>query len=179
MAISLDGLDSAFRAKVEAVLASLAAIGVDMRPYDGIRTPEKQAILWRQSRSKEEIAAAIQKLSNADATYLAGVLDDVGPQHGPHVTNALPGLSWHQWGEALDCFWSVNGSAEWSTSEIVDGVNGYKVYAAKAKEIGLDAGGLWPSFKDWPHLQLDAARSPAAAGKTLAEIDAVMRERFG
>ena len=179
MAISLDGLDPAFRAKVEELLTALKAIGVDMRPYFGLRTLEQQAILWRQSRSKEEIAAAIDKLKSANAGFLADVLHSVGPQHGPHVTNALPGLSWHQWGEALDCFWSLNGSAEWSVSKIADGINGYKVYANLAKEMGLNAGGHWNSFKDWPHVQMRAAGSPIGAGMTLAEIDAVMRKRFG
>ena len=179
MAISLDGLDGAFRGKVEQLLATLTALGVDMRPYDGIRTPEEQAIFWRQSRSKEEIALAIQKLKSANAKYLVSVLEGVGPRHGPPVTNALPGFSWHQWGEALDCFWSINGAAEWSTTRVENGVNGYRIYAAKAKEIGLNPGGLWSSLKDWPHVQLNAFASPVSAGMTVAEIDAAMKQRFG
>lgn len=178
MAIALDGLDAAFRSKVEDLLKTLTALGVDMRPYFGLRTLEQQAILWRQSRSIEEITAATLKLKNAGAGFLAKVLENVGPQHGPHVTNALPGLSWHQWGEALDCFWSLNGTAEWSTTKIEDGINGYKVYATRAKDIGLDAGGFWGSFKDWPHVQLRNVGSPVGAGMTLAEIDAEMQLRF-
>jgi peptidoglycan LD-endopeptidase CwlK len=179
MAVALDGLDPAFRSKVEDLLAVLKGIGVDMRPYFGLRTLHEQAILWRQSRSKEEIAAAIQKLHNANADFLADVLKSVGPQHGPHVTNALPGLSWHQWGEALDCFWSLNGSAEWSASRIADGINGYRVYADRAEDLGLNAGGHWGSFKDWPHVQMRSAGSPIGAGMTLAEVNAEMQQRFG
>ncbi|MGV8830895.1 MAG: M15 family metallopeptidase [Devosia sp.] len=179
MAIALDGLDPAFRSKAEELLANLIGVGVDMRPYFGLRTLEVQAILWRQSRATEEIKAAIQKLQNANAPYLAEVLHSVGPQHGPHVTNALPGLSWHQWGEALDCFWSLNGSAEWSASKTADGINGYRIYADRATDIGLNAGGHWSSFKDWPHIQLRSAGSPISAGMTLAEVDAQMHHRFG
>lgn len=91
----------------------------------------------------------------------------------------MPGLSWHQWGEAVDCFWSLNGSAEWSASTKADGINGYRIYASFAKDMGLDAGGFWHSFKDWPHVQMRSAGSPISAGMTLAEIDAEMHNRFG
>lgn len=179
MAVALDGLENGFRQQVEELLAQCLQGGVDMRPYTGVRTPKEQAKLWRQSRATEEINAAIAKLKNGGAPFLASVVEDVGPQHGPHVTNALPGLGWHQWGEAVDCFWSVNGHAEWSASKLIDGINGYQFYAGKAKSLGLTAGGLWTSFKDWPHVQLRTSGSPVSAGMTLAEIDAVMKERFG
>lgn len=179
MAIDIKDLDPALRSKLDGLLSTLNGMGVEMRPYFGLRTPAEQAILWRQSRSREEIAAAISRLKLGGAKYLAAVLEEVGPQHGPHVTNALPGLSWHQWGEAVDCFWAVNGAAEWSPDRLIDGINGYHVYARKAADAGLDAGGLWNSFKDWPHVQLRSAGSPISAGMTFVEIDEQMRRRFG
>lgn len=178
MAISLDGLVPNFRTKLEAVLATCASAGVEMRPYFGIRTPDEQAKLWRQSRAKEEIEVARQKLLAGGAPFLAEVLHRVGPQHGPHVTNALPGFSWHQWGEAMDCFWALNGHAEWSTTVLENGVNGYRFYANAGKAAGLTAGGLWTSFKDWPHLQLRSAASPVAAGMSMSDIDKEMKKRF-
>lgn len=179
MAVALDGLDNNFRQQMENLLHQLIGIGVEMRPYFGLRTPLEQAKLWRQSRSTEEIDSGIARLRNGGANFLADVLRDAGPQHGPHVTNALPGLSWHQWGEAVDCFWAVNGVAEWSATKIVDGINGYKVYAQRAKLMGLEAGGFWNSIKDWPHVQLRPEPSPTVAGLTLAEIDEEMRARYG
>jgi peptidoglycan LD-endopeptidase CwlK len=179
MAISLEKLEPAFREKVESLLHTLNTIGVEMRPYFGIRTPQEQAMLWRQSRSREEIASAINRLRLGAANFLAEVLDEVGPQNGPHVTNALPGLSWHQWGEAVDCFWAVNGTAEWSATKLIDGINGYRIYAERAREAGLEAGGFWTGLKDWPHVQMRKAGSPASAGMTLEEIDEHMRRRYG
>lgn len=126
MAVSLDGLQPEFRQNVLNLIANLAAKGIEMRPCAALRKPDEQAILWRQSRAKEEIEAAIAKLRSQGGDFLADTLQNVGPQHGEHVTNALPGFSWHQWGEAVDCFWVVNGTAEWSTTRTVDGVNGYK-----------------------------------------------------
>ena len=178
MAVSLDGLNQEFRAKIDDLVGRLRGIGVEMRPYFALRSPAEQASLWRQSRSTEEISAAVKRLQDAGAQYLAKVLCDVGPCHGMHVTNSLPGLSWHQWGEAVDCFWAVNGKAEWSSSIIIDGVNGYVMMANEAEKIGLTAGGRWPKFKDWPHVQMRVSGSPIAEGMTLQEIDHEMQQRF-
>lgn len=179
MAVSLDGLQAEFRQNVLNLIANLAAKGIEMRPCAALRKPDEQAILWRQSRAKEEIEAAIAKLRSQGGDFLADTLQNVGPQHGEHVTNALPGFSWHQWGEAVDCFWVVNGTAEWSTTRTVDGVNGYKVYAGSAASFSLTAGGTWSSLKDWPHVQARKAGSPAAEGLTIRDIDQEMRRRFG
>jgi hypothetical protein len=111
------------------------------------------------------------------ANFLAHCLESVGPQHRDPVTNALPGFSWHQWGEAVDCFWLLDGRAEWSTTRKVNGENAYRVYAHEATTLGLTAGGLWPRFKDWPHVQLRSASSPSSLG--VDKIDQAMQERFG
>ena len=68
----------------------------------------------------------------------------VGPQKGDPVTNAIPGLSWHQWGEAVDCFWVVNNKAVWDLETVVNGLNRFMVYANEAKKLGLDAGLFLP-----------------------------------
>jgi len=83
-----------------------------------------------------------------------------------------------QWGFALDCFWVVDGQAEWSVKRLVNGKNGFQVYAAVANQIGLTAGGLWTSLKDWPHVQMSRAASPLGEF-TLEQIDAAMKSRFG
>lgn len=175
---TLDDLVPEFRPVAARVLEICRAQGVEVRVNETVRDPFHQARLWRQSRTIEQIQTRIAQFRGAGAEFLAHCLESVGPQHGDHVTNAPPGLSWHQWGEALDCFWVVNGKAEWSTTRKVDGKNGFRVYAAAAASIGADAGGLWPSFKDWPHVQLRAEGSPADVF-SLQEISDVMRERFG
>ena len=102
----------------------------------------------------------------------------MGPQNGDPVTKTPPGISWHQWGEALDCFWLVDGAAEWSLRRMVNGQNGYHVYADEAEKLELTPGGHWPRFKDWPHVQLRDADN-AASVMSLAQIDAAMKARFG
>ena len=178
MAADLNELAPDLRVRVTDLLRGCIDAGVEMRPYFTLRDPFEQARLWRQSRSREQITAKIAELRSAGADFLAFCIDSVGPQNGDPVTNAIPGLSWHQWGEAADCFWVVNGTAEWSTQKKINGVNGYHTYADRAATIGLTPGGLWRSLKDWPHVQLRSDPSPLGVF-TLPEIDRRMRERFG
>ena len=105
-------------------------------------------------------------------------LESVGPQNGAHVTNAPPGYSWHQWGEAMDCFWLVNGNAEWSTRKKINGNNGYRVYADIAVSLDLNAGGFWRSFKDWPHIQLRQHSSPKSVF-SITQVNEQMKRQFG
>lgn len=178
MAADLDRLVPELKASVLNLVARCRARGIEMRPYDGLRDPFEQARLWRQSRSIEEITAKIAQFVAQDAPFLADCLRRVGPQRGDPVTNTPPGISWHQWGEAIDCFWLVDGKAEWSTRRLVNGLNGYQVYAAEAAALGLTAGGNWPRFKDWPHVQLRSANN-ASDVMSLAQIDAAMKAKFG
>lgn len=178
MAANLDLLVPELRSKLETLVARCAARGFQMRPSAGLRDPFEQARLWRQSRSIEEIRARIREYRDAGAGFLAQCIESVGPQHGDPVTNAPPGYSWHQWGEAVDCFWLLNGKAEWSTTKKVGGANAYAVYADEAERLGLVAGAHWKTLKDWPHVQIRPDASPAKT-MTVQEVDAAMRARYG
>lgn len=180
MSRDIKDLIPALRTKVQKLLSNCLKQEIRMVPYDTLRSPWEQAKYWRQSRATGEIRREINKLRSNGAPFLASVLESVGPQFGRHVTNALPGNSWHQWGEGMDCFWEVEaGTAEWSTTRLVNGKNGYRVYADEADRLGLDAGGHWSRFKDWPHVQLRKDADPRRAGMSWPEIDREMRERFG
>ncbi|WP_024279069.1 glycoside hydrolase family 75 protein [Xanthobacter sp. 126] len=178
MSTKINDLVEPFREPVAQLLANCEARGIRMVPTETLRTPWQQAIYWRQSRSIVEIRAAVAQLRAEGAPFLAEVIEAVGPRNGDEVTRALPGNSWHQWGEAIDCFWEVDGKAEWSTVKKVNGLNGYSVYADEAAKLGLDAGLKWSSFKDAPHVQMRSVANPKSSGLTWAQIDATMRERF-
>jgi len=177
--VKLSDLVPEFRAKVETLLATCANKKVRMVPTFTLRTPAEQAVFWRQSRSIVEIKKAIDMLHSEGANYLADVLDGVGAHSGPHVTNALPGNSWHQWAEAVDCMWEVDGKFIDSDTRKIDGVNGYQVYAHAAKAMELDSGFFWRSFKDSGHLQLRSDANPKSSGYSWRQIDQTMRQRFG
>jgi peptidoglycan L-alanyl-D-glutamate endopeptidase CwlK len=170
---TLDGLDERFKAKVQLLLQSCAANKIKMVPYFGLRSPQQQAKLWRQSRSRAAITAGIKRLRDNGAPWLANILETTNAPKDKHVTNALPGLSWHQWGEALDCYREIGGKPNWDDRN-------YKEYAdiAETNEIGLTAGGHWSSFQDWPHVQLRSAAGPQNV-YSYATIDAKMKAMWG
>jgi len=153
MAANLNLLIPEFREKVEHLLENCRHQGVIMEPYCTLRDPYTQARLWRQSRSTAVIQKKIYELKENGAPFLAHCIESVGPQSGPHATNAIPGLSWHQWGEAIDCYWSVKGSPVWDNLSCINSINGYQVYAKDATKLGLTAGHFWSRFKDSPHIQ--------------------------
>lgn len=178
MAADLTLLHPDLQTLVPQLLVRCRARGFELRPSAGLRDPFEQARLWRQSRSIEEITAQIATFEAAGAPFLAHCLRCVGPQHGDPVTDAPPGFSWHQWGEAVDCFWLLDGKAEWSTRKLIGGENAYPVYAEEAAALGLTAGGHFKKRKDWPHVQLRNLRNPALE-MTVQEIDVAMAARFG
>ena len=166
-----------FKVTAQKLLDNCKQQGYEMCPSETLRHPMLQAKYWRQSRSIEIIRNKIQELKNEDAPFLAWCIENAEPCTGPQITNSIPGYSWHQWGEAMDCYWLVDGKAVWDTKLLINGRNGYRVYAEEAVKLGLDAGMLWKSFPDNPHVQMRAISNP---GKryTLQQIDRTMKERF-
>jgi hypothetical protein len=142
-----------------------------MIPYCSLRTPIQQAKYWRQSRGSKEIKFAIDMLNSEGAFFLAKTLKDVGPQYGRNVTSALPGLSWHQWGEALDCFSLLNEKANWDGNH-----SDYKIYAEISQNNGLAAGFLWRR-KDSVHIQNRTRR--VTDYYDWRDINEIMEKRFG
>ena len=185
------GLDEEFAVKAKEVLAICKnEHGIIMKPYSGVRSPVQQAATWMQGRSRKQQTEEVQKLRGLGAHYLADVLAGANLQAGNRVTGALPGFSWHQWSEALDCVWLKNGkTGEWTD------LRGYKIYANVARKLGLTAG---DTFGDYPHIQKRKASGPhkqeiVIGGPypegtkyidmqrriiTLKELDAEMQKRF-
>ena len=167
--MTLDALIPAFRAKVETLLDVLARQGFTLRPYCTVRDPFTQAKLWRQSRSSQQIKTMIARLRAQGAPRIAACIDEVGPQHGVEVTKAVPGYSWHQHGEAVDCFLlDMDGHADWDAS-----APGYVAYAREATALGLRAG---RDFGDSPHTQF--RHHEPHHDNSPARLDAMLAERY-
>lgn len=152
-------LNPEFKHRLELLIQACADRGVIMKPYSLYRDPVEQGKLWRQSRPSWKVREKISFLRKRDAHFLADCLDRAGPTSGPHVTNAYGGLSWHNWGEAADCYWEINGRAVWDTEYLGD-LNGYKIYAELAGRFGLTSMGQLYGW-DWVHVQLRPETSPA------------------
>jgi len=169
VARDVDLLVPGFRCAYADLLDGLQAAGHELRPFFTLRTPSEQAKLWRQSRSTAEIEAAAKRLRLAGAPRLAGVLIEVGPQFGRWATNALPGYSWHNWGEAADAFVvGPAGEAVWDADDA-----GYRAYAEAAEEVLLTSGASWG---DPVHVQLRSDEVPDLM--TAEQIERAMLVRF-
>lgn len=168
-----DGLDPAFARALAELVKDCASAGVVMHPFFGVRDPITQGKLWRQSRLTSEVNREIAKLRAEGAPFLAKCIEKAGPATGNWATNAVPGLSWHQWGLAMDCVWLRHGKGCFD-SAIEGANNGYRIYAAKASAHGLTS---LSTIGDWDHVQLPSESSPLHR-YTLQQIDAAMAAKF-
>lgn len=179
----LASLVDPFESKIRALLQELQDNhGIKMKPFFTIRDPFEQAKIWRSTRSGHEISDKIDHLLKEDAYHLAYCLWSVGPQYSAskgHMTYALPGYSWHQFGKAVDCYWSridENGREYADWGKTAEGDHKYKIYATLAQKLGLTAGYFWDS-KDRVHIQDNTHGSTAAIYST-QEIDDRMKKDF-
>jgi len=122
--------------------------------------------MWRQSRPSLDINTTISLLILNRCAFAARVLKEVGPQTGPHITNARPGESYHQYGLALDVYRTdaMEMKAVW-TPEAYAGLIG------KAHEFKLESGADFANLRgDVYHLQVPVAETPMPKGLRLNAI---------
>ncbi len=155
---SVDDLIPEVRERYFLVKEKCLKKGFDILLYCTLRTLEEQAILWRQTRTKNEINKRIADLNKRGFDFLANVIIKVGPQQGPlgkHITNAYPGASWHNYSEAFDCVPLLNGKAIWDTKNTC-----WQIYGDAVVSSGLNWAGNWKTFKEFPHAQLSPYGNP-------------------
>ncbi len=153
----LDGLQPEFLAKVETLINNCAQAHVVVRPVQGLRTPLQQGADWRQGRDIDTINQQIGILQIEGCHYLAACIEQAGPQNGPLITKAIPGLSWHNFGFACD-FMTFDAVGK----PIADGTD--PSYADFQEQVTLS--GLFPVGNPWTwdsgHTQYYQASSPLA-----------------
>lgn len=120
---TLASLEPAFAAKVQKVLAAMAALGHPMVAYDGRRTTEQQAKLYAQGRT-----APGRIVTHADG---------------------VKKRSRHQDGVAVDCAFLQLKPGGWTLTW----TGPWPAYGACGEAVGLVWGGRWVSPVDHPHLE--------------------------
>ncbi len=178
----LELLVPGFRELVKEVIQRCAARKVPMVPFFTLRGPGVQAQLWCQSRTMKQAQDKSKEIQRAGAPWLASLFrqdfckdyalrqptDDTSWK-----TNAVPGISWHQWGKAVDCYvQGADGKPIWDSNHF-----GYEVYAEEAKRMGLEAGAFWTN-RDAVHVQATVSHSPVTDGKLWPAIEAEMSKRW-
>jgi hypothetical protein len=130
-------LAPAFRAKLDAVLAKLAAEGTPFKFDEGFRTVERQQWLYGSGRPNAPFGRTGPIVTQKDGVK----------ELSNHQGNGTAGS-----GRAADCYPMANGKIIWPPPPISD--PRWKRLADLAKAQGLDAGYSWPTLKDLPHIEL-------------------------
>ena len=139
--------------KAKLLLVECRDNGLEILIYRTLCTLEDQAKLFRRGRSYSEIRAMANRLERQyDRDDISAILLNVGPQYGPKVTNAAPGMSMHNYGLALDAVPLRDGKPVWEAIEHNDLELWYR-YGEAAERVGLVWGGRWIRFRDMPHVQ--------------------------
>lgn len=133
------------------------AAGFDLLIYCTLRPLEEQAKLYRQSRSRAEIDLKLTKFRARSLGFLADIIENVGPCYGKHVTNAAPGESWHNYGEAWDAVPLIGGKPVWN---YVEAKVYWDAYGEAVRQVGMNWAGDWRSFREYPHAQFKMGSNP-------------------
>lgn len=102
----------------------------------------------------------LRTFAEQDALYAQGRTTP-----GNKVTNAKGGQSWHNFGLAIDMVEDGDpnkAGIQWSWANNAS----YLKIGTFAQQSGLEWGGFWKSFQDFPHVQM-------ICGMTLADANAL------
>lgn len=143
-----DLLAPPFQAKALHLIAIIERDGLPFTVFETRRSFSRSAALFMQGRENH---------------------DGLTVKVGPTVTNARAGESSHNYGLAMDCildpkskWWDPGHGATggWDLG-LERGVLvrpqvklAWELYGRAAKAADLEWGGAWPTFRDWPHVQL-------------------------
>lgn len=137
------GLHPQFAVRVRILLGILEPLGVLVLITQGRRTFQEQAALYAQGRTVP----------------------------GPVVTNARAGLSFHQYGLAIDVV-DVGASGDERGYDPSDyAATNYPRIADEGRKLGMEWGGTWRTIKDEPHLEYHPGLGPSDAMTLAAHCD--------
>jgi len=168
---SLTDLTPAMREKAQAFFDAAKRNGLDLLVTCTFRSLEEQARLYGQGRNLADVAFEIARCP----LFGFGKIEqmDFAPRiKARRLTNALPGLSWHNYGEAMDCVPMKSSKPVWDCRDEL-----WQVYGDCAHEVGLFWAGDWKRFRflEFPHMQLRAKSNPLKV-YTPAEALAALKE---
>jgi peptidoglycan LD-endopeptidase CwlK len=160
-----------FRTKVEQLIANCQQRSVTMVCYTTRIGPAWEAELYCHSRKWAQVQPVAEQLRSSGAPKLAALLKPEHCKSAAWKSNALPGRSWHSWGEAVDCYvQGANKTALWSGP-------GYEIYASEAERLGLTAGHRW-AMRDSVHVQFRPAGGVSMALASWAKVQAEMERLY-
>jgi peptidoglycan LD-endopeptidase CwlK len=147
-----DNAEEAFNNRCEAIAAAEGTF--DARSEGNIRSlrtdaqplARKSLKALRAAGHDARIISGTRSYAEQNALFRQGRFGN----HGPVVTRSRGGQSWHNFGLAWDIGLFRNGA--YVTDDAV-----YRQVSGIAKIAGIEWGGDWHSFKDFPHYQIATA----------------------
>lgn len=149
------------------------------------RSPQEQAAEYRRSRSSGEVSRTAERLraQGGQGPLLADILlrspEPMGTRLGRHTTQAAPGESWHQWGEAWDAVPWIGRRLAWELTEndpdYASAQEAWATYGAACAQVGVVWAGNWTSFKEFPHGQMRDGNPMTALPRDERESWAMLR----
>lgn len=161
----LNDLIPEFRIKVEKMIANIAERGITVIPYSTVRSPLVQAENYVKGRTDAQLRAIIENLRNLGCENLRTVMQYAFMKRAKTsarlkiVTNALPGQSWHMWGEAVDCYVE---NPENKKKPDWEHPTGYKIMQEEAEALGLTSGGSFKRLVEPVHTQFRPGSPPSS-----------------
>lgn len=145
---SLDDLNLEFRTLLQKFIIECQNVGVKVLIYNTLRTKEEQYALYLQGR------APVKKVN--EARKKAG-LPPISSSENRVVTNLRDSPHCH--GLAADFVPVVDGKVVWNDHKL------WAICGKIAERVGLEWGGSWKDFPDYPHLQMKNWRRFLKNGK--------------
>lgn len=103
---------------------------------------------WNRGGNDIVITQTLRTFAEQDALYAQG-----RTKPGAIVTNARGGYSFHNHGVAFDVCPVIGGKAIWNDLSL------FRALGEIGMRLGLEWGGTWASFPDYPHFQYTAGYS--------------------
>jgi peptidoglycan L-alanyl-D-glutamate endopeptidase CwlK len=144
----LNELSGPARAKAEAMLNACKAAGVDVLVTCTYRSDAEQAALYIQGRAPLAVVN--------DLRAKVGLSAIAEEENGRKVTNARPGQSFHARRMAIDVAPIIAGKPVWNPEHPV-----WQTVGKIGRSCGLEWGGDWTHFREYPHFQDSIAELPA------------------
>ncbi|HPE35536.1 MAG TPA: M15 family metallopeptidase [Spirochaetales bacterium] len=131
----LDLLRPDFRAKIDALYQELRAQGFEPLPWETLRTPERQAWLYAQGRTRPG-AIVTQAVSSVHEDGRG--VDTIDGRRIPSGPFEGQLYGWGSWGDP-----DVEAEA----------LRFFNAYGRAAEALGLTWGGRWTTLRDYPHVE--------------------------
>ena len=167
----MQNLTNEFTKKLELWFDELSKANLHIKICQGYVSPAKQAELWRNGHSDNQIDHQIAMLEQMECHNIAFILQSTKSNVGPFTTDVLPGCSWYNWGEVI-------------TFDLIDNITQkifrerdeeYKLAAKLAKKVGLTSGYFFKDLERPRVIQLHSAPSILHVF-SIQEIDAKLGE---